>query len=359
MESLWIVLNQAFFETYRKPNLHILCLNVNGVTSKWEKESCLRLFSKYDIVCFSELKCNYVFTLPGFNCVRSRIITGEETRGGVATMFSNKIWNNVSCVTIHKDQVWFKLGFTPEILYGCIYIAPRDSLYFSNESFPHIADKCISNEKILIFGDFNARMSDLSIFSNPDMNITYMQNPDSRSNANGRDLITLCHSYGLLPINHLCYSNKKFHGGLTYRQRDQWISQLDWAISSLGLLENLVDFNIIQKVDLPTNHAPLAVSLGVCPTSSEEIQSRATYLGVSDHAMCNSRTRKPVPLSRVNQVEFTAKIPMTDCLWEQWNTYCDVNLTCELLTDILYNHSNTVKQNNKVANILNPLDSVS
>ena len=82
MESLWIVLNQAFFETYRKPNLHILCLNVNGVTSKWEKESCLRLFSKYDIVCFSELKCNYVFTLPGFNCVRSRIIPGEETRGG-------------------------------------------------------------------------------------------------------------------------------------------------------------------------------------------------------------------------------------------------------------------------------------
>ena len=169
----------------------------------------------------------------------------------------------------------------------------------------------------------------------------------------------MCHSYGLLPINHLCYSNKKFHGGLTYRQRDQWISQLDWAISSLGLLDNLVDFKIIQKVNLPTNHAALAVSLGVCPTSSEEIQSRATYLGVSDHAMCNSRTRKPVPLSKVNQVEFTANIPTTDCLWEQWNTYCDVNLTCELLTDILYNHSNTVKQNNKVANTLNPLDSVS
>ena len=193
-----------------------MCLNVNGVTSKWENDIYIKLFVKYDIICLCELKTSYVFSFSGYKCVRSRIVPSEENHGGVAILFSTKLWNHVHCISTYKDQVWFKLMSTSGIKYGCIYIAPRDSLYFKQESYAYVAEQCASNDKVLILGDFNARMSDLSSFSQKERSISFQKNPDIRSNANGRD--------GLIPINNLCFHEKVFTGGLSYRKEDKWIS---------------------------------------------------------------------------------------------------------------------------------------
>ncbi len=75
-----------------KLNLTLLSLNINGATSKIEDSVCINLFQQYDIVCLSELKTSYPFSVSGFMCVRSAVIPGEELWGGVSVLFKLKIW---------------------------------------------------------------------------------------------------------------------------------------------------------------------------------------------------------------------------------------------------------------------------
>ena len=98
-----------------------------------------------------------------------------------------------------KHQVWFKLKCTPEIKYGCVYIAPRDSLFFSPESFGMLSQQCNSVDKLLVAGDLNARMPKLQKFSVALKDIIFTVNPDPRSNANGQDLTTVCQTHNLVP----------------------------------------------------------------------------------------------------------------------------------------------------------------
>ena len=56
----------------------------------------------------------------------SKIVKGEELRGGVAVLFKHAIWNEVHSVKLEHDQVWFKLMSCPDFLYGAVYIPPPD-----------------------------------------------------------------------------------------------------------------------------------------------------------------------------------------------------------------------------------------
>ena len=159
----------------------------------------------YDIVFLSELKCDYVFAVPGFKCLCSRLIPGEEKRGGVAVLIKVNLWNYVYSVSSMKDHVWFTLKCTPKIKYGCVYIAPRDSLFFSPESFAMLSQQCNSVDKLLVAGDLNARIPNLQKFSVASKGITFIMNPDPRSNANCQDLTTVCQTHNLVPLNHLMH----------------------------------------------------------------------------------------------------------------------------------------------------------
>ena len=140
--------------------MKILSLNINCVTSKLEDRIFTDLFMKYDIVCLSELKCNYCFSVPGFMCIRSDIIKGEEKRGGVAVLLKHQVWKHVHKVKTVKDQVWFNVQNAPRCRFAAVYISPRDSLYFSQDTFGFIADQCMSNEEqIVILGDFECTNS--------------------------------------------------------------------------------------------------------------------------------------------------------------------------------------------------------
>ena len=89
--------------------------------------------------------------------------------------------------------------------------------------------------------------------------ISYQKNPDIRSNANGRDLLNLSLSHELIPINHLCFQEKVFTGGLSYRKQDKWSSHLDWAFCTINVLDYLQHFNLYQTMDLPKDHAPISL----------------------------------------------------------------------------------------------------
>ena len=90
----------------------------------------------YDIVYFCEIKCVYSFTLAGFKCVRSKMIAGEESRGGVAVLFKSHIWNDVHSVCSLKDQVWFRLASSPGFYYGAVYVAPKAAVECNHP--PHL-----------------------------------------------------------------------------------------------------------------------------------------------------------------------------------------------------------------------------
>ena len=134
------------------------------------------------------MKCVYPFLMPGYRCIRSCVIPGEEKRGGFALLFKECIWNSVQDIVTVKDQVWFYVMWIPEFQFGAVYIAPCDSLFFSMESLLLCLPKpCLQKGHVMIVGDINARMPSLDIFSSQEKRIKHTQNPDTRGNQNSKE----------------------------------------------------------------------------------------------------------------------------------------------------------------------------
>ena len=177
-----------------------------------------QILCKHDIVSLLELKHAYPMSLPGYTFVRSRIIEGEQSRGGVGVFFRNSIWSDVCDLECARDQVWFRLHSLPQIIFGLMYIPPRDSTYYNPQAIASIQEHRKQAENMVLLGDLNARIGPLDRFNRLHENIMYTVNPDPVTNANGRDVISLCTNNDLVPVNHLHTDTIKCDGGLTYRQ---------------------------------------------------------------------------------------------------------------------------------------------
>ena len=271
--------------------------------------------------------------MPGFHVVRSQVIPGEENRGGVAVLFKNAIWSQVYDVHKLKDQIWFRLAHLKDFRFGAVYIPPRDSLYYSNDSLALVHQMLnIDNIPAIMIGDFNARIKNLNIFTETEQELSYSENVDNGFNLNGKDLADLCIGRGLKPLNHMNYKNRRFDGKLTYRQRQSWISQVDWCFVSCQALDVVSDYTIIDDVRLPTDHAALAVELNVTPETAGELLLRASQLG-STTVPANKPARPPVKFQDLDIENFLQNIPLPDSLW---STTGDVNYMYEQLSSAVY-----------------------
>ncbi len=313
----------------------LISLNINGISSKIENQTCVQLFQKYDIVCLSELKCIYPFSVPGFRVIRSKVVHGEEQRGGVAVMFKHEIWPYVYDIRVKHDQVWFKLEKTPGFQYGAVYIAPRDSPYHDASSFAQIQEQIMMhNMKSVVLGDVNARIPDLTQFNDTTIRLSYAQNIDTKQNMNGKDIAYLCHSCGLKPLNHLLYNDKHFVGGLTFRQKHNWISQLDWAFISTNALKNVQQFDILNGVVLPTNHAPLAVELTNFDVSYQDLLTRAKWLD-SDGVIDGGHVKPAISMHNIDVNSFAGSLPEIPNEWYQFDAQ-NIDVLCEEVSEMLY-----------------------
>ena len=163
----------------------------------------------------------------------SKIVKGEELRGGVAVLFKHAIWNEVHSVKLEHDQVWFKLMSCPDFLYGAVYIPPADSPFHTPALLAKIHELTVQREtKAIVIGDFNARMNGLKTFESPSEGIKYTSNIDSGYILNGKQLSELCHKCKLYPINHLEIAGRTFVGNWTYKQGQLWKSLIDWVLVS-------------------------------------------------------------------------------------------------------------------------------
>ena len=108
---------------------------------------------------------------------------------------------------------------------------------------------------------------------------------DHTINDHGRTLVNVCNNNKLVVVNHLIYREKQLDGDLTFKRKDEWISEIDLCIVKQNSLLMIKEVAIKQNVGR-SDHAPLCVTLdmdkGIC-ASARELLARSAQLGDSHY----------------------------------------------------------------------------
>ena len=110
-----------------------------------------------------------------------------------------------------------------------------------------------------VMGDMNARVADPTSLLPPDGLYHYFE--DLAVNANGHKLTALCKTCDLLVANHLVTGNTELGGGLSFRKRQNWISEIDLCVASATMLNRISQLALYKNTNLPSDHAPLAITV--------------------------------------------------------------------------------------------------
>lgn len=300
----------------------IVCWNINRVCTKLEKTNVYGLLSQYDIIVLCETKTSLPVRLPGYVTYRGKSV-GSGDRGGIVLLMKNFLNNFVHKIDVSiGDQIWLQLSNVEDVLFGFCYIPPCDSPYYSHEAFVAIHEKVKSNymnNGYVIMGDMNTRFGravrDLAeMYELPGFTCSYPAIEDSvtHMNDNAEFLSTLCIDNKLVVLNNMKTSNKHFPIGKTYRKRDAWVSELDTCIASPGLVPYVDELVVVKRTDLPSDHAPICMSLRIPGTHLDNVLARAELLG--DHAALygdaarNSLTRRSIKFSNIDKQKFVGNI---------------------------------------------------
>ena len=294
--------------------------NINAVKTKLEKTNVYDMIKEYDLISLNEIKTPLKISCPGYISLTSRDMS-NPSRGGTCVLIKNQLISQVSGLDLSiPDQVWLQLKYLLGILFGFVYVPPHDSPYFSETSFSAIQEKLktvSSVNECIIVGDINARLGkklrelpdDLDI---NDLSYPTIPDPIQTANTNTNIIYSMCCEEKLAIVNNAKIKNKHFNSKLTYKQGRIWTSELDLCIMSPNLLNSITNFNIIQDFSLPSDHAPLSITLKQC-LCLDTLLEHATYLG--DHAVFYSRNKrnvckKPIKYSQVDPPCFLNKLSL-------------------------------------------------
>jgi len=297
-----------------------LSWNINAVKTKLEKTNVYDMIKEYDLISLNEIKTPLKISCPGYISLTSRDMS-NPSRGGTCVLIKNQLISQVSGLDLSiPDQVWLQLKYLPGILFGFVYVPPHDSPYFSETSFSAIQEKLktvSSVNECIIVGDINARLGKKLRELPDDLDINELSyptipDPIQTANTNANIIYSMCCEEKLAIVNNAKIKNKHFNSKLTYKQGRIWTSELDLCIMSPNLLDSITNFNIIQDFSLPSDHAPLSITLKQC-LCLDTLLEHATYLG--DHAVFYSRNKrnvckKPIKYSQVDPPCFLNKLSL-------------------------------------------------
>ncbi len=87
-------------------------------------------------------------------------------------------------------------------------------------------------------------------FKPASINVNYIANPNTIENAYGKEILSICKDFLLVPVKicELHYKDVTCDCGLTNRQKDQWVFQIDWDIKSKNLISQIVEFKILNYI---------------------------------------------------------------------------------------------------------------
>ena len=203
---------------------------------------------KYDVIGLNEVKTNERVSLPGYVCYRN---TGriDGHKDGTVVLVKRCLQASVMSVDFAmKDRIWLKLSVLSTVLLGFVYVPPIDSQYFNPNNFSYIQEKIISGKEencsVLLMGDLNTRFgygvrNTLGNMSTLDGdNLAYPVIPDqtNSSNENVNIMSTVCIEQSMIVVNNLMFNEIHFESNLTYRKRNEWISEVDVCIASRKML---------------------------------------------------------------------------------------------------------------------------
>ena len=114
--------------------------------------------------------------------------------------------------------------------------------------------------------------------------------------------------------------------------KNRWISQLDWGLCSYNVMDHISDYSVKKDFDVPTNHAPLKLTLDIPIINTEILHERARTFQ-EDQAVTQQLCEKPIPLGRISLQDFQNNLPdPNSCI----TFSADANVVCDTITDVLY-----------------------
>ena len=275
----------------------------------------MKWMSKHDIVVLSEIHRATVKHAPGFVPIVARNDSPTH-RGGLVVLFKHSIYPEVCDVDKSiPEQIWFKLNSIPDVHFCGAYVAPVDSPYANDASFAEIQAKTDrSDYHYVVVGDFNARcgagVHEL-VHRIPELRYHVV---DNTLNSNGRDALQVCTDNKLLILNNLQSDDKFFQGGLTFRRKKKWVSELDLCMLSPSLLSCTKSLLVSQDTSDPSDHAPVSIEFNFTPDLVHPRSLLTRAENTSGHAVLmsdaynQSLCRKPIPYHHIDHVQFAEQL---------------------------------------------------
>ena len=156
---------------------------------------------------------------------------------------------------------------------------------------------------------------------------------------NGRSLSKLCKANDLLVMNNIQNGNRLLASNLTYRQKRNWISEVDLCLASRSLVNTVTDLSVDQSLSFPSDHAPVSVTFdftdNIFSGGLSKLMERARSLGCYDHFTKETNTHpKPVPYRRIDHDLFTQNIEQHDI--SEILDGSDIDTTVENLSKLIH-----------------------
>ena len=259
--------------------------NIHGLYNKLDSPVVIEWLYERDIIFLCELKTDIEISVPGFRVIRSH--TENPIRGGAALLVRNYLYEYVIDVDLSEfDQIWFRLLQFPTVLFGACYIPPAESKYYHDSNHAFIQAKCESYpcDTKVIFGDTNSRLGQFvnQVLDRICVNVSYHpvdEVPTLKPHA--KKLLAIAKQSDMYFVNNLKYKEKLFKGGLSFRRKANWISELDYCLISKSSIDIMSSFDMDHRLLFPSDHAPISFTLSLesPPCTSDVLLKRAKNLG--------------------------------------------------------------------------------
>ena len=285
-----------------------MCRLRDKLESEFVRDWC----SLHDIIVLSETKTSAAPSLPGYIAINN----SKYRHGGVAVLLKRYLFPKVCFVDIEDEgAVWFELSCVPGVIFCGMYNEPSDSPYFRPGTFASIPAHLTSGKNSVIVGDLNARLGTRVHTISGEFPTVSHNVIDPTTNANGRELAQTCIANHLTPVNNLKTLGRTWGGNLTYRKKQNWISEVDLCLVSLPLVKAVSHFSVDQDLKYPSDHAPVSVTFDFssCINSAklDELVERSQMLGSYEHLNSrNNSLKRPLPYRFIDKNVFTHNIEL-------------------------------------------------
>lgn len=343
-------------------NVTVVSWNIHGAKDKLESTIVKHLLCTNDIIFLYEIKSPLPINIPGYSCYRR---PGTDMhRGGCAMFLKNSLTNEIATISMpHQECIALKLRFMPHTtIIGC-YVAPSDSPYHSLSPLTEIqtlienSSNTSPTDNYIVLGDLNARFgNDRQKFIEGKTfpaQVEYSPSPDPiTASSNNAKYISSALSSSLVMLNGLQHGTTRFEAALTFRQRTKWVSELDVCLLSPKCIPAIEVFNIDQRTNLPSDHAPIHLCISVEKLKIGDgddyspIIRRAIGLGNSQVDETDTRTtaqnethrsRRPIRMTQIDHkklLEELSRIQPPDM------TVMNTDAVADTINDVLYNVAN-------------------